>query len=278
MDYTAAAALASGFDDVVVIVRDEIRDEVEAHIRARWPGELPVRIVCQMALAGTAPAVLSAGEALRGPFGVANADDLYGAASLATLARSIGEATGGGAASGRSAGRPAGSPLGGAAPSQHVMVGYRLANTVLTDAAVTRGVCEVDGDERLVRIVEQSVRRRAGGGFDAAPLGPNRKADPDATWPWQRDGRELVSMNLWGFTHDVLDALQTFVDSGRDEAAAEGSELLLPDAVAGLVGSGSAVVRVVPTASRCIGLTHPDDLDLVRGEVAVEIARAPIGS
>jgi hypothetical protein len=45
---------------------------------------------------------------------------------------------------------------------------------------------------------------------------------------------------------------------------------LLPDVVGALVSSGSDSVHVVETANRCIGITHREDMALVRAEVAVE--------
>ncbi len=270
MDYTARSAEQSGFDRIVLVVRDEIRDEVETHVRRAWPPSLPVVTVCQMPIAGTAPAVLSARGELDGPFGVANADDLYGDAAIAALHGALLDLV---------AERDAGPPAEPAGTSRrqdelvartHTMVAYHLAKTVLTDAAVTRGLCEVDDHGFLVRIVEQSVRRRPDGGFDAAPLGPNRKSDPNATWEWRRSGDELVSMNLWGFQPSILEDMSAAIEGGR-EATAGGAEILLPDVVGMLIAEGRGRVRAVATQARTIGITHPDDLELVRREVAAEI-------
>lgn len=261
MDYTARSAERCGFDGIVLVVREEIRDEIESHIRAAWPSTFPVATVCQMALAGTAPAVLAARHELDQPFGVANADDLYGDEAIAALHGALLELIAGDEAA-------AGDEL---ARQTHTMVGYHLGRTILTDAAVTRGLCEVDEHGHLVRIVEQSVRRRAGGGYEAAPLGPNRKSHSEPSWEWRRSGEELVSMNLWGFQPSILDELDAAVEAGREQAAA-GSEILLPDVVGDLVASGTGRVLAVTTEARCIGITHPDDLELVRREIAVELA------
>jgi len=45
-------------------------------------------------------------------------------------------------------------------------------------------------------------------------------------------------------------------------------ELLLPEVVGQAVAAGRARIRVVASNSRCIGLTHPGDLPLVRKLVA----------
>lgn len=248
MDYTARDALAAGFDGIILIVREEIQGELMDHIGPRWPADLPVVPVIQGQIAGTAQAVESARPFIDGPFGVANADDLYGEKAIAILA----------------------SELRKGAPSEHVLVGYRLADTVITDDTVTRGVCESGGDGYLSRIVENQVRRIEDG-FEATPL-----AGPGAG-EWRRlSGDEVVSMNLWGFAESMLDeiddALDTFDPDSAPHDEGKPPELLLPDVVGVAVAAGRSLIRVVASESRCIGLTHPGDLPLVRKLVAEGIA------
>ena len=85
-------------------------------------------------------------------------------------------------------------------------------------------------------------------------------------------GEEQVSMNLWGSAESMLDELDGGLDAFDPGTAPkeEGKppELLLPDVVGQAVAAGRARIRVVPSNSRCIGLTHPDDLPLVRKLVA----------
>jgi hypothetical protein len=58
--------------------------------------------------------------------------------------------------------------------------------------------------------------------------------------------------------------------TGADER-----EVLLPELVGDLIGRGEKAPRfaVLATESRCIGVTHPDDLALVRADLAAQIAR-----
>ena len=244
MDYTAADALSAGFDGVVLIVREDVRRELLDHIRSHWPSELEVRPVVQGPIAGTAQAVASAAEAAEGAFGVVNADDLYGSAAIDLLA---GELT----------------RIGG---TTHANIGYRLKETILTDAPVTRGVCETSAGGELLRIVEQSVERR-GEAFAATPLG-------DGAAPRLLSGDETVSMNLWGFAPSVFGELERALEDFDPETAphppGKPAELLLPSVVGDLVRAGKVTVRVREAAGRCIGITHPDDLPLVRGLVAAD--------
>ncbi len=251
MDFTARSALEAGFDGVVLIVREEVREELLQHISEHWPSALRVTTVVQGPIAGTAQAVASAAPHVGGPFGVVNADDLYGDEAVATLASELKTLD--------------------TSAAEHVMVAYRLANTILDDAPVTRGVCWTDGSGRLKEIAEQKVQQAGKGRYIARPLG----AGPE------HPGRELtgdedVSMNLWGFTTGIFEQLDEALGS-FDPAAAQSidgkpPEVLLPRVVGDLVARGQATVRVANTAARCIGITHPDDLALVRSIVAEELA------
>jgi hypothetical protein len=249
MDYTARDALAAGFGGVILIVREEIQSELLEHIRSYWPADLAVVPVVQGAIAGTAQAVESARPFVDGPFAVANADDLYGAPALSTLA----------------------DHLVNGSPGDHVLVSYRLRDTVITDSPVTRGLCETDLEGFLARIVEQRMQRLGDGAFDGSPI-----AGPDAGRLQRLSGDEQVSMNLWGFADSILDELDSALDGFDPETAPhdEGKppELLLPDVVGRVVAEGRGRFRVVPSNSRCIGLTHPDDLPLVRSLVAEGLA------
>jgi len=117
MDFTGRDTVAAGFDGVILIVREEIQNELMDHIGSFWPAEFPVVPVVQGAIAGTAQAVESARPFIDGPFGVANADDLYGAAALVTLADQLRDGT----------------------PGDHLLVGYHLRDTVLTTARLPEG-------------------------------------------------------------------------------------------------------------------------------------------
>ncbi len=240
MDYTASAAQECGFDSVVLVVREDIREEIAAHIRGAWPRELPVEFVCQdSGPPGTVQAVLCAQPVLEGPFAVANADDLYSAPALAPLVSHFKRSEG------------------LASVSPHLLVGYRLVHTVLTQAPVTRGLCRIASNDLLEAIVEQVVERRADGGFDARPLG-----HPEA--PVQLlSGSELVSMNLWGFHLRILEHLEQAVEN-FDPAEAARKELILPGMINEVVSSRRDEVEVRETNEPCIGITHQEDLAIAR--------------
>ncbi len=147
LDFAIADARAAGAERVALIVRSDIEADVKRHFEARGglPGDLDVAYVRQDEHGpsrpkpwGTAHAVLSAAEAVAGPFMVCNADDYYGPTAYAALAHSIQRM----------------------AENEAWLCGYRLDHTLPGEGTVTRGVCQVDGD-RLTGIVEQEGISRA---------------------------------------------------------------------------------------------------------------------
>lgn len=251
IDFTVQQARRAGFEGIVLVVREEIRAEMENHVARAWPAGLPVDVVVQGPQPGTVPAVLAAAAAIDGPFAVANADDLYDEAALGSIVRHFrGDC------------------------ERQVLVGYRLANTVLTNQPVKRGLCVLDEAGDLLDLVEHHVCRRQDGAFDASPLFGDDESAPRVLL-----GDEPVSMNLWGFHHEVLALLEEAAAEHRLAAMRNPgetpAELLLPEVLGQQVRHQRARVRVVETSGRCIGLTHRDDLPLVRAALAPLMFPAP---
>ncbi len=243
IDLVASDAVAAGFGRVVLVVGPASSDAIRYHVRHSWPRSLDVAFARQEEPLGTVHAVLAAGDELaRGaPFAVGNADDLYGEGPLRLLARHL-----------------------AADDPDNALVGYRLANAVVGDSPVTRGVCRVDGKGRLVGLEE---RRQV------SAIGDGRFVSKDGLEPSELDGSLRVSMNLWGFNARMWDALDDAMARAGD--ASVDAEVLLPDLVAALVTpshpGGPVPFRVLNTDGRCIGVTHPDDLQLVQADVARQV-------
>ena len=81
-----------------------------------------------------------------GPFAVVNADDVYGAPALALLAGHLGDG------------------------DEHAIVAYRLRDTIVADAPVTRGTCAVGPDG------SPAAPGGAAGGGAPTPTGPSTSA------------------------------------------------------------------------------------------------------
>jgi hypothetical protein len=241
VDLLVSDAVAAGWGRFVVVVGHETGPAIRYHIERNWPAWVDVHLCRQELPRGTVDAVLAAAGALvpGEPFGVANADDLYGVDGLALLARTL--------------------PLAGAGAT-HTLVAYRLRDTIVGDEPVTRGVCQVGRDGLLRKV---------------APVGADRYQAHDDREPAELDPDGPVSVNLWGFSPSALDAFEhAMLDAGNGDVSAE---VLLPEVVGDLVAGrrsgldATTTVRVVTATGRCIGVTHPGDLALVRAELAGQV-------
>lgn len=248
IDILASDAMAAGFSTIILVVSPGTGPAIRYRVERCWPSDADVRFAVQQRPRGTVDAVLAAGSQLaeHAGFGVANADDVYGVDALATLREHLRGSL-----------------------SESALVAFALRDSVVSDAPVTRALCSVR-DGWLEGLVERrNVHPVAGGEF----------AVEDGLEPRRLGGGELVSVNLWGFAPQVRRALEATMAAAGD--GAEQGELLLPDMVAGLVaghgpeGSEAGAAgrfRVRVARSRCIGVTHPRDLELVQAELARQVA------
>ncbi|MDA8400214.1 MAG: NTP transferase domain-containing protein [Actinomycetota bacterium] len=268
IDLSVRDAIDAGFGSVVLVVRPEIEATLGYHVKRCWPTNLDVELVRQDAARaslaygapgdqgsaggraplGTAPAVLSTRALLDAPFGVVNADDLYGTASYRLLYEHLCRA-----------------------PDEvrtHALVGFRLRNTIVGQGPVKRAICEQSEEGFLVAITERTITVAGDGSFCAVT------DDSEASLT----GDELVSVNMWGFLPSIFSVLQAafdrFIAAGGER---DGRELLLPDVVGEMVADPlGEQVRVLATQGRCIGVTHGADLTAVREEVETLVSQGVI--
>jgi NDP-sugar pyrophosphorylase family protein len=240
-DYAVYDAMRSGFDDVVLVVSEASGEAVEAHVEAGCGRHVKVRYGRQEAPGrakpfGTGHAVLTAATEVAGAFGVVNADDFYGPRSFELLGRAL-----------RSE------------DDHHVLVGFRLRESLSPNGGVSRGVCTVE-DGVLTSITERHDVAEVDGTVhcrEGVPL----------------TGDELISTNLWGFQPSFARVLAEEFDRflaarGRDPDA----EFLIGDAVMSLPDHGEARVRVVPTPERFLGVTYAEDAATVTEAIAGLVA------
>jgi MobA-like NTP transferase domain len=257
IDLIAGDAVAAGFGDIVLILGPQTGPAIRYHVQQRFPSALEVSFTEQRVPLGTAHAVLCARKYVGdGSFAVVNADDVYGAPALALLAGQLADG------------------------NEHAIVAYRLRDTIVADAPVTRGTCDVGADGHLRRLVERrGVARRPDGAFDVG----------DGLEPGILPGDTPVSMNLWGFRPSIWPVLEAAVLSAHPSVTPDGAvpdpsalgneaEVLLPEVVGDMIAAGAGTggdgaVRVLHGPGRCIGVTHADDLPVVRNELALMVAQ-----
>jgi dTDP-glucose pyrophosphorylase len=153
IDLIASDAYSSGFERIVIVINPDTGPQIREHVAANWPSHAPVDFAIQEVPLGTVHAVLAAREHVGAdtPFGVANADDLYGLFAMAALGSHL---------------RHEGT---------NCLVGFRLDRALVGELPVTRGICDVHKG-RLTGIIERRQVHLEDGDFFA------RTASPRTSW------------------------------------------------------------------------------------------------
>ena len=246
IDYSVYDAIRAGFDRIVFVIRHYFEDAFREKVSRKFDNVVETDYAYQETDAcldgftppesrekpwGTGHAILVSRDVIREPFAVMNADDYYGINALKAILGFI--------------------KADHASHNDHAMVGYILKNTLSEYGAVSRGICDCDGDEFLKTIVERKKVRKTETGASYT--------DANAT-PHALTGDEVVSMNLWGFQPSIFDHLQAqFAQFLRNSTTSPGDELLIPSVVDDLIKSGNGTVKVLQTNDPWFGITYPQD-------------------
>ena len=252
IDYSVYDAIQARFNKVVFIIRKDFEDEFKSQITDKYSGkiqvefsfqdlhDLPDGFTCPEGRKnpwGTGPAILGAAALIQEPFVAINGDDFYGRESFKVVADYY---------------------LSGA--DDFSMVAFQLDKTLSTFGGVTRGLCTVK-EGKLDTVIETGELQRTEQGVTS-----DRNI--------KLDGREPVSMNVWGFTPVLFKYLKTmFVEFLNDEGNELKSEYLIPSVVNDLIKSGREDVHVLRSASSWFGVTYKDDRPFVMGEIQKLIDR-----
>lgn len=241
IDLIASDAYEAGFAHIVVVINPDTGPLIREHISRHWPSDKSVAFATQERPLGTVHAVLSAIDMLDPsvPFGVCNADDLYGRDAMVALGRQL------------------------TSQGDNCLVAFRLDHALVGDQPVTRGVCHVT-DGILASIAERRQVTATPTGFTSG----------DGLEPAHLEPDTLVSMNLWGFNASMWDVFRAAMASA---AASEESEVLLPEIIGEQIRRGTTTFHALPATSRCVGVTHADDLPVVQAEIAQQVARGERG-
>lgn len=247
MDYSIFDAIRTGFGKVVFVIRKDFEEDFRRSILSKYEGHIPVEVVFQSTDKlpegytcpeertkpwGTNHAVMMGADVINEPFAVINADDFYGRDAFAVIAADLmRERT---------------------RKGDYSMVGFRVGNTMSENGSVSRGVCSVNADGNLTKVVE-----RTGIAYDEDHricfLDENNETE-------YLDPSTPVSMNLWGFTPDYFSysdrEFRRFLDKCLTTPKAE---FYIPTAIDTLINSGEATVKVLDTTSRWFGVTYAAD-------------------
>lgn len=254
MDFSIFDAKRAGFEKVVFIIKKENEADFKEAVGERMAKQMEVAYVFQdlgnipegfevpegrVKPWGTAHAVLSAIDEIDGPFAVINADDYYGRDAFQVIYDYL-------------------STHEDDDKYRYTMVGYKLENTVTDNGHVARGICDTNEKGELVRITERTRIEKKDGGIAYSE-------DDGATWTFV-PGDTLVSMNMWGFTHSILDEIKAGFPEFLEKGIASNPmkcEYFLPSVVSDLLGEGRATVAVLASADKWYGVTYKEDKPIV---------------
>ena len=250
MDYSIYDAIQCGFKKIVFIIRKDFATEFKNIFEPKWGNRIETEYVYQDMGSfldgydppvdrtkpwGTAHAVLCAETAIKDPFAVINADDFYGRNAFEMayhfLATSCNATT-------------------------FSIIGYDLSQTLSENGSVSRGVCEVDGNNNLVSIQERTKIYRNTEGIITYE---------DEGIAYQVPDNSKVSMNFWCFDPSVFPFIEKIfreflAKSGKEPK----SEFFIPIIGDRFIHEGRGIIKIIPTASSWFGVTYKEDAPSVQ--------------
>ncbi len=253
LDFSLYDAWKAGFEDVVLIIKEKNRKDFDNLLSTKAGSKLNIRYAYQdlsdipegFAIPegrekpwGTGHAVLSARKLIDGPFAAINADDYYGPTAFQVMFDFLKDAC-------------------DDQKHQYSMVAYELSKTLSENGTVSRGVCQVSEEGKLLSVREMKELKRVEGTIKNLEEGAEESLED----------KTPVSMNFWGFTGSMMEELgerfPAFLHETLDEDSPKKNllkgEYLLPEVVNQLLKDDKAEVTVLHSSDKWFGVTYPED-------------------
>jgi choline kinase len=249
MDYSIYDAIRAGFGKVVFIIRKDFADNFKAVMEPKLKGKIAVDYVYQEMDSfvdknylpadrakpwGTGHAMLCAKDAVKEPFAVINADDFYGKDAFEKAREFLKEKC---------------------TQKEAAIIGYRLANTLSEHGTVSRGVCEVNGDNQLTSIKERTKIYRKDGNIIYE--------ENDQFITLSNDTN--VSMNFWCFHPSIFNLTDIlFAEFPKNNIDNIKAEFFIPIIGDHFISKFEGIIHVIGTSSQWFGVTYKEDAEGVR--------------
>jgi dTDP-glucose pyrophosphorylase len=247
IDYSIYDAVNAGFNKIVFVIRKSIEDEFKEIIMEKFQHKIEIDYVLQEISSipsgfkvspkrekpwGTAHAILMAKDKIDDFFAVINGDDFYGRNSFVVLFDYL-------------------NALSLSDTKTQTMVAYPLVNTLSENGAVSRGVCTVNKDQYLEKIVEHTEINRCGDKI----INQNHDQSQTVLKP-----DTPVSMNFWGFHPSIFHYIEDlFIEFLQKNIQNPASEFYIPSVVDTLLQRDKIQVKVLQTNSQWYGITYKED-------------------
>jgi UTP-glucose-1-phosphate uridylyltransferase len=254
IDFSVFDAIRSGFENIVFVIRKDIENEFREIVGKKYEKKIDISYVFQnlddipekfsvpanrTKPWGTGHAILCANPAIDKPFAVINGDDFYGRDSFNILADYLSKVN--------------------SESNEYAMAAYVLKNTLSEHGYVSRGICTLEGQNYLNKIVEYTKISKSG--EKIITIKENGES-------FEFCGNEYVSMNMFGFTPGIFEHLKrefnNFLHNNLNDTKAE---FFIPSVVSYLIQTSQAKVKVLRSNSIWLGITYKEDKDFVKSSI-----------
>lgn len=259
IDYSIYDAKRAGFSKVVFVIRKDIEKDFVELVGSRFENIIDIDYAFQELDAlpegfapptgrvkpwGTGHAILVAKDKISKPFLVINGDDFYGQNSFKIAADYLLKAQ-------------------DKAKADYMMVGFSISKTLSENGTVSRGICKVDSEHRLVEVVEHTKVAFEGEQLVDQASTPAKVLNVD----------DIASMNMFGFTPSLFDHLEAqFNDFLKAQGQEEKSEFYIPSVVNHTIQNDQSEVKVLHTPDQWYGVTYQEDKPSVKKGLEALIA------
>lgn len=246
IDFSIYDAIQAGFKKVILIIREEhkeafdqalankIRPFIDVEYAFQDINDLPEGFTKPEGREkpwGTTHAILACRDLINEPFVVINADDYYGSEAFKKIYDFLSNDV---------------------SDTMYGMVGYVISNTLTDHGTVSRGVCEVK-DGYLDKIVERKKIKKDNG----MPY----YTEDEENWV-QIPTDNLVSMNFWGFSPNIMNYLQPIFTDFLSKELADNPmkcESVIPTAVDEMIHHHNVKIKMLRSNDTWYGITYKED-------------------